>query len=190
MSPCVSARAHRPVGVLADRRAKRDVGDAAATKLSVREQLLRRVERAGRQQVDLAGERRVREEVRRHVRRAVRRVRGAGCDPRIRLTHPARRTRRRPSPDPRPSFRMLRRACRSRHVDLAVLRLVAASRLTRRQAVRRSRDTGSTGWSAPPTEAGTIGGVDAAAAGTWRRAIDRGRARARPAPRRSARATR
>ena len=62
MSPCVSGGAHRPVARAADRRAERKIRDAARERARG-EQLLRRVERTGGQQVDLAGERRVGEEI-------------------------------------------------------------------------------------------------------------------------------
>ena len=52
-----------PVGRIADRRAEREEGNAAREVVG-REQLLRRVERSGRQQVDLTRERRAREKVR------------------------------------------------------------------------------------------------------------------------------
>src|SRR4051812_32380522 len=68
------------------------------------------------------------------------------------------------------SFRMLRRACRSRHsispsFGLSPLSPDAAG------GGSASRDADSTTSPGPPSEAGTIGGVDAAAAGTWRTAI-------------------
>ena len=54
--------AHRPVRVVADRRRERDVRDAAR-EIVAAEQLLRAVERAGRQQIELTGERHAGEEV-------------------------------------------------------------------------------------------------------------------------------
>jgi len=60
-------RTHGPVGVLADRGTQREVSNAAG-EVVVRKQLLRRVERTGRQQVDLAGKRRAGEKIGRQLR--------------------------------------------------------------------------------------------------------------------------
>ena len=54
--------AHRPVRLIADRRRERDIGDAAREIVGA-EQLLRAVERTGRQQIELTGERHAGEEV-------------------------------------------------------------------------------------------------------------------------------
>ena len=56
-------RARRPVGVLADRRADGEIG-GAAREVVRREQLLRRVERSGGQEIHLTRERRAGEEIR------------------------------------------------------------------------------------------------------------------------------
>ena len=93
--------ANRPVGVVADRRAEQDVGDAPADERLRREQIERRVERAGRQQVDLAEERRLGEEARGDVGRAAGRRRGPAA---IHVPAVPRRspgTRRPRPPDPR-----------------------------------------------------------------------------------------
>ena len=68
--------ANRPVRSIADRGSQQDVGDAAAGKRFGGEQIERRLERAGREQVDLAEERGLREEARGHVGRATRSIRG------------------------------------------------------------------------------------------------------------------
>ena len=61
-------RARGPVGMLADRRAHGEVSDAPR-KITRREELLRRFEGAGREQVELARERRRRKKVRGELRR-------------------------------------------------------------------------------------------------------------------------
>ncbi len=60
--------AHRPVALSADRRADADVS-RPARHIAAREELLRAVERARRQQIDLTGKRRVGEEARGEPRR-------------------------------------------------------------------------------------------------------------------------
>ena len=100
--------AHRPVGVLADRRAEREVRDAAREVVG-REQLLRRVERAGRQQVDLAGERRARRRSS-TASRAGEPTTRPNTSGRRRRSRPAACRRRRARRAPSTSFRMPRRA--------------------------------------------------------------------------------
>src|SRR5207249_263255 len=65
--------ARRPVRVLADRRAEREIR-GAVREIVAAEQLLRRIEGARRQQVHLTEERRAREEVGRQARRGLRRA--------------------------------------------------------------------------------------------------------------------
>ena len=81
-------RPHGPVRVFPDRRAEREIRDAAREVVG-REQLLRRVERAERQQIDLTGERRAAEQVGRETR-----GRSDRAAEQVRRSEPALRRRR------------------------------------------------------------------------------------------------